>query len=288
MTAFLDQLLPHAMSTTTSPPISRPSSTTSRPATRTTRTCWPGSGAISPPPSPRPPICASARCWKRSTSSWRRTSYPPRADGSDPRLCQICGNGPAAPEDRALGRRLHRLLELSRMPLHPPVSAGERGRRRGSADGQVLGQDDERPAGHAARSAASAPMSSAARPTEEAPKPPRASLPKGWTPETHDAGTRAAAARPAAPDRPAPRGRRAGRGRDRPLRPLREARHDLRQPPRRRGGLHHRHEPRGRGSGAEGDARRAARRRGEAAARAGRCIPTAARCRSMPGATGPT
>jgi DNA topoisomerase-1 len=33
-----------------------------------------GSGATFPPPSPRPPTCGSAKCWRRSTISWRRTS----------------------------------------------------------------------------------------------------------------------------------------------------------------------------------------------------------------------
>ena len=78
----------------------------------------------------------------------------------------------------------------------------------------------------------------------------------------------------------------AGRGRHRPLRPVREARQDLRQHPRRRGGLHHRHEPRDGAPGAEGPARRpAARRRSRCASSAS--IPTAARSRSTQGRYGP-
>ena len=43
-----------------------------------------------------------------------------REDGSDPRACPSCGNGPAVAEARQV-RRLRRLLELSRVPLHPPA-----------------------------------------------------------------------------------------------------------------------------------------------------------------------
>ena len=54
--------------------------------------------------------------------------FPPRPDGTDPRLCAVCGNGPAVAKTRQV-RRLHRLLELSGMPQHASV-LGRRGRRR--------------------------------------------------------------------------------------------------------------------------------------------------------------
>ena len=47
--------------------------------------------------------------------------------------------GAAEPQDRALGRRLHRLLELPGMPVHPPVRPAGRGRRRDGTGRQALG-----------------------------------------------------------------------------------------------------------------------------------------------------
>ena len=52
--------------------------------------------------------------------------FPPREDGTDPRACQACGNGPARPEARPL-RQLHRLLELPDLPVH--AAPGDRERR---------------------------------------------------------------------------------------------------------------------------------------------------------------
>ena len=52
--------------------------------------------------------------------------FPDKGDGADPRACPTCGDGPAVAEDRPL-RRLHRLLELSGVPLHPPDRASENG-----------------------------------------------------------------------------------------------------------------------------------------------------------------
>ena len=51
---------------------------------------------------------------------------------------------PAEPEDRPLGRRLHRLLELSELPLHPQSRRLGRRRRsgRGAASGRRSGRSD--------------------------------------------------------------------------------------------------------------------------------------------------
>ena len=66
----------------------------------------------------------SMRCW-RSICSRRAT------DGGDPRVCPTCGNGTAVAQAEQV-RRLHRLLELSRMPLYPVArrAGGRRGRDR--------------------------------------------------------------------------------------------------------------------------------------------------------------
>ena len=51
--------------------------------------------------------------------------YPPRADGSDPRVCPQCGNGRLQPARRQV-RRVRRLLQLSRLQIHPEVRPGRR------------------------------------------------------------------------------------------------------------------------------------------------------------------
>ena len=54
--------------------------------------------------------------------------FPEPAEGGDPRACPSCGGRPAQPQGRQV-RRLHRLLQLSRMPLYPPA---RRDRREGA------------------------------------------------------------------------------------------------------------------------------------------------------------
>ena len=54
--------------------------------------------------------------------------FPDKDDGSDPRLCPACGNGPAGAARRQV-RRVRRLLQLSRVQIYPAVRPG---RRRGA------------------------------------------------------------------------------------------------------------------------------------------------------------
>ena len=88
---------------------------------------------------------------------------------------------PAQPEDRPL-RRLHRLLQLSGMPLHPADRATGRRRRRLRIGDRELGVDPD--TGHAVwlKSGRFGPY------VEEVgdDKPKRASLPKGWPPASVD------------------------------------------------------------------------------------------------------
>ena len=67
--------------------------------------------------------------------------FPDKGDGSDPRLCPACGAGRLGAARRQV-RRLRRLLQLSRVQVHPPLRPGRRGRAR-TAGPQVLGQDPE-------------------------------------------------------------------------------------------------------------------------------------------------
>ena len=167
---------------------------------------------------------------------WRRSAHLPELR-----------RGQAEPEDRAVGRGLHRLHELSRVPLHPPHRRPG-GRGRVGPDGMLLGHDQGDPI--SLSSGRFGPYVQRGEATEEVPKPPRASLPKGWEVGRDEPGKGAAAAQPAAPDRPAPRGWRDDRGRHRPLWTLRQARPHLCQPARGGRGVRDRHEPCGRGAGA--------------------------------------
>ena len=76
-----------------SPPSSKRSSTRSPTARSTGRICCATSGTIFPARSAAPRICARPRCSTASTSCSGRTSFPPRADGGDARLCPSCAKG---------------------------------------------------------------------------------------------------------------------------------------------------------------------------------------------------
>ena len=101
--------------------------------------------------------------------------YPPREDGSDPRACPLCGEGRLNLKPSRSGG----FVGCSRYPecrYTRPISgdAGEAGDR-------VLGEDngDE----ISLRSGRFGPYVQRGEVTEENKKPPRASLPKGWSPD---------------------------------------------------------------------------------------------------------
>ena len=56
--------------------------------------------------------------------------FPKTPEDPEPRRCKVCGSGLLSLEDLAQRLGLHRLLQLSRMPLHPPARRRRRGRRR--------------------------------------------------------------------------------------------------------------------------------------------------------------
>ena len=93
-------------------------------------------GRFLPARSAAPRICAPPRCSTASTSCSAPHIFPARADGGDPRQCPSVRQGAIVAEARQV-RRLHRLLELSRMPLHPRAVADRPGRRRRRAAGRA-------------------------------------------------------------------------------------------------------------------------------------------------------
>ncbi|MHA7873844.1 type I DNA topoisomerase [Roseivivax sp.] len=103
--------------------------------------------------------------------------YPPKEDGSDPRICPLCGEGSLHLKTSRSGG----FVGCSRYPecrYTRPIGGDE-----GAGD-RILGEDqgDE----ISLRSGRFGPYVQRGEATEENKKPPRASLPKGWAPEDMD------------------------------------------------------------------------------------------------------
>ena len=141
-----------------------------------------GSGAISKRRSKKRPIFALARCSTRSTRCWNRTSFPPKEDGGDPRLCPNCGEGvfPCAPRVRAAPSSVARTIPNAATPAPsalraPNLKAASRPRASFSGRTRATTSGSTR--------AGSGPTSSAVKSqTEEVKKPPRQGVPEGWEP----------------------------------------------------------------------------------------------------------
>jgi len=106
------------------------------------------------------------------------TLYPPREDGSDPRACPLCGEGRLHLKTSRTGG----FVGCSRYPecrYTRPIGGEEAG------DDRVLGED-ENGAEITLRSGRFGPYVQRGAATADSPKPPRASLPKGWRPEDMD------------------------------------------------------------------------------------------------------
>ena len=124
-------------------------------------------------------------------------------------------------------RRLHRLLELSGMPLYP--AALGLGRRRTPISAPRSSASIPKPASMSpCAAAASAPICSSAK-ARKAKSRSAPACRRTSAPDAMRSRTRAPAPVAAARSRQASRGRRADQGRHRPLRALRAARQDLRQ-----------------------------------------------------------
>ena len=111
--------------------------------------------------------------------------YPPREDGGDPRQCPVCGTGRLSMRTSRAGGAFIGCSNYPECrytrPFGPPGM--EDGDEIGP-DGKLLGHDGEDAI--TLRKGRFGPYVQRGEATEEAPKPPRASLPKGWEPADMD------------------------------------------------------------------------------------------------------
>jgi DNA topoisomerase-1 len=107
--------------------------------------------------------------------------YPPRADGSDPRLCPTCGRGRLNLKTARSGGAFIGCSNYPGCRYTRPLSAPNGAEA--AVDGRVLGQDD-RGEPVTVRAGRFGPYVQRGEASESNPKPDRASLPKGWGAET--------------------------------------------------------------------------------------------------------
>jgi DNA topoisomerase I len=110
--------------------------------------------------------------------------FPPTEDGSDPRICKKCGNGRLGLKTARSGGAFIGCSNYPECRFTRPLAAPNGDDDGNTLDGKVLGLDqgDE----ISLRMGRFGPYVQRGEPTEEAPKPPRASLPKGWEPADMD------------------------------------------------------------------------------------------------------
>ena len=138
------------------PPLSRirlhrqsrgPSWTTCRPAKGITRTCSNASGRIFSAAVSETSELRITDVLEKINEVLEPHLFPPTEDGQRPAPLPQLRQGSAVDAHRTFGRSVHRLFQLSRMPLHPPFRPpGHGGRRRGGRAG--TGRQD---AGHRPR-----------------------------------------------------------------------------------------------------------------------------------------
>jgi DNA topoisomerase-1 len=109
--------------------------------------------------------------------------YPARADGGDPRQCPTCSAGRLHLKTSRAGGAFIGCSAYPDCRYTRPLSVleGEGGL---SGEGRLLGQDGGDPI--SLRAGRFGPYVQRGEATAEAPKPPRASLPKGWSPDAMD------------------------------------------------------------------------------------------------------
>ncbi|KEP69049.1 DNA topoisomerase I [Thioclava dalianensis] len=110
--------------------------------------------------------------------------YPPRADRSDPRVCPLCGKGKLHLKTARSGGAFIGCGNYPECRFTRPLSAPDGDDELQALDGKILGYDDDEAI--TLRVGRFGPYVQKGEPTEEVPKPPRASLPKGWKPEEID------------------------------------------------------------------------------------------------------
>ncbi len=111
--------------------------------------------------------------------------FPPNAEGTDPRLCPNCGAGRLSMRTARSGGAFIGCSNYPECRYTRPF--GPPGMEDGDAigpDGKLLGIDGEDEI--RLMKGRFGPYVQRGQPTEEQPKPPRASLPKGWAPEDLD------------------------------------------------------------------------------------------------------
>ncbi|WP_343079782.1 type I DNA topoisomerase [Ostreiculturibacter nitratireducens] len=112
--------------------------------------------------------------------------YPPRPDGNDPRACPVCGSGRLNLKTARSGGAFIGCSNYPECRYTRPLSApgGDEGAAL-TADGKLLGHDENgQPI--TLRTGRFGPYVQRGEATEAEPKPPRASLPKGWSPDSID------------------------------------------------------------------------------------------------------
>jgi DNA topoisomerase-1 len=109
--------------------------------------------------------------------------YPPREDGTDPRVCPKCGEGRLNLKTARSGGAFIGCNNYPDCRYTRPL-AGEDGNAELSGDGKLLGHDNGDPI--SLRTGRFGPYVQRGEATKEDPKPPRASLPKGWEVDSID------------------------------------------------------------------------------------------------------
>ncbi|WP_417599690.1 type I DNA topoisomerase [Pararhodobacter oceanensis] len=109
--------------------------------------------------------------------------YPPREDGSDPKVCPTCGIGRLNLKTARSGGAFIGCNNYPECRYTRPLS-GDEGDAELSGDGKLLGYDADE--GIYLRNGRFGPYVQRGKVTEENKKPPRASLPKTWTTDSID------------------------------------------------------------------------------------------------------
>ncbi|MCC5962188.1 MAG: type I DNA topoisomerase [Rhodobacteraceae bacterium] len=104
--------------------------------------------------------------------------YPPREDGSDPRVCPKCGAGRLNLKTARSGGAFIGCNNYPDCRYTRPLAGEDEGNAELAGDGKLLGHDNGDPI--SLRTGRFGPYVQRGEATKEAPKPPRASLPKGW------------------------------------------------------------------------------------------------------------
>ncbi len=110
--------------------------------------------------------------------------YPPREDGSDPRSCPKCGTGRLNLKTARSGGAFIGCNNYPDCRYTRPLAGEDEGNAELAGDGKLLGHDNGDPI--SLRTGRFGPYVQRGEATKEEPKPPRASLPKGWEVDSID------------------------------------------------------------------------------------------------------